>query len=489
MMTNVALLALALGLASGTSVLEGPRSSTRALAPLVPGAVKRGRKNSATVLFLMSDTGGGHRASAQALEAALLAEIGTSLDLNIELVDIWTLYGTYPYNRQVGAYSFFGKHPRFWKALYYWYSWWPGRRMDQIWSTLTNRRRMAAAIQAHNPDMIVSVHPMTQTVPINALDAIQRRHERARRADLPARAQSSGALAWRRPPFATVVTDLNSAHPMWFHRRADLVFVPSKDLHKRARWFGVPELRIRQHGLPVRKEFWQRTLGEKETPPDAWPTPDAVRALAKAAAKKRLGLDPERPVVLVVMGGDGFGANLESMVGRLVARLSLDQTAAQIVVVCGRNDEMRRKIEAKHCTPALGSQGSGGGPQLGTRSAQVVALGFVDYMHELMDATDCLLTKAGPGTIAEAAIKALPVVVTSYLPGQEAGNVRFVTENGFGVFEPRPREAAQTVSIWLRNPDLMALMARQASKAGRPSASKEIARDLAAALKQHLEIA
>ena len=38
-------------------------------------------------------------------------------------------------------------------------------------------------------------------------------------------------------------------------------------------------------------------------------------------------------------------------------------------------------------------------------------------------AADVLVTKAGPGTIAEAAAVGLPVMVTSFLPGQEAGNV------------------------------------------------------------------
>ena len=48
------------------------------------------------------------------------------------------------------------------------------------------------------------------------------------------------------------------------------------------------------------------------------------------------------------------------------------------------------------------------------------------------------MTKAGPGTIAEAAIKGLPVMLSTYLPGQEAGNVDFVKEAGFGDYSPEP---------------------------------------------------
>ena len=45
-------------------------------------------------------------------------------------------------------------------------------------------------------------------------------------------------------------------------------------------------------------------------------------------------------------------------------------------------------------------------------------------------AADVLVSKAGPGTIAEAAAVGLPVMVTSHLPGQEAGNVDIVLNGG-----------------------------------------------------------
>ena len=58
----------------------------------------------------------------------------------------------------------------------------------------------------------------------------------------------------------------------------------------------------------------------------------------------------------------------------------------------------------------------------------VIGLGFVNNMAEYMVAADILITKACPGTIVEAASIGLPVLLTSYLPGQEEGNVDFVVE-------------------------------------------------------------
>ena len=50
-------------------------------------------------------------------------------------------------------------------------------------------------------------------------------------------------------------------------------------------------------------------------------------------------------------------------------------------------------------------------------SVNVVGLGFVTKMAEYMTASDVLVSKAGPGTIAEAAALSLPVMLTSFLPG------------------------------------------------------------------------
>lgn len=55
--------------------------------------------------------------------------------------------------------------------------------------------------------------------------------------------------------------------------------------------------------------------------------------------------------------------------------------------------------------------------------------GFVDNMAEWMSACDTIVTKAGPGTIAESLICGLPVLLNGFVPCQEAGNVPFVIDN------------------------------------------------------------
>lgn len=132
----------------------------------------------ATIVFLMSDTGGGHRASAESLEQALRAELdgkklccgftltitecyfSSGWSLDIKLLDIWTAHGSFPYNKQVPAYKYLGKHPGLWRFLYYWTAAFPGRFLDKLFSKFTNRHRLQAALDSLRPDMIISVHPL-----------------------------------------------------------------------------------------------------------------------------------------------------------------------------------------------------------------------------------------------------------------------------------------------------------------------------------------
>ena len=83
-----------------------------------------------------------------------------------------------------------------------------------------------------------------------------------------------------------------------------------------------------------------------------------------------------------------------------------------------------------------------------------------------------------PGTIAEAACVGLPVMMTSFLPGQEAGNVEVVLENEFGEYNDDPEEIAPIVSSWIKDPNLLGEMSRQAKKVGRPHAAADIALDI-----------
>jgi len=139
----------------------------------------------------------------------------------------------------------------------------------------------------------------------------------------------------------------------------------------------------------------------------------------------------------------------------------------QMVVVCGSNAKAQAKLNAK-------AEAHAWGPDV-----EVVSLGYVQNMADYMAAADCLVTKAGPGTIAEAMCRGLPTMLSCYLPGQEAGNVPFVTDGGFGSYSKKPKRIASTVATWMKDPSKLEAMSTTALAAGRPSATYDIARDIA----------
>jgi len=110
----------------------------------------------------------------------------------------------------------------------------------------------------------------------------------------------------------------------------------------------------------------------------------------------------------------------------------------------------------------------------------VVGLGFVTKMAEYMVAADVLVSKAGPGTIAEAASLSLPVMLTSFLPGQEEGNVDFVIDGEFGTFisDIDTCGIAKEVSNWLLDEEKLNELSKNAKKRGAPSAARDIVKEI-----------
>jgi 1,2-diacylglycerol 3-beta-galactosyltransferase len=128
--------------------------------------------------------------------------------------------------------------------------------------------------------------------------------------------------------------------------------------------------------------------------------------------------------VLVVGGGDGVGG-IEPIVGATAKACAEHRPdRVQLVVCCGRNRALCERLRQAEWPAGV----------------HVSVHGFTSRMSDFMACADVCVTKAGPGTIAECSARALPVILSSYLPGQEAGNVRFVTRtHKFGIFRKQVR--------------------------------------------------
>jgi 1,2-diacylglycerol 3-beta-galactosyltransferase len=101
-------------------------------------------------------------------------------------------------------------------------------------------------------------------------------------------------------------------------------------------------------------------------------------------------------------------------------------------------------------------------------------------MAEWLRASDLLISKAGPATIAEALCAGVPMLLTSHLPGQERGNVDLVVTVGAGRHVPGDAALVDAVAELVRPGSTALLGMRDALLAiARPHASAAIARLIA----------
>jgi 1,2-diacylglycerol 3-beta-galactosyltransferase len=140
----------------------------------------------------------------------------------------------------------------------------------------------------------------------------------------------------------------------------------------------------------------------------------------------------------------------------------LGGAVGQLVVICGRNHKLYDELSAADWP------------------IPTVVNGFVHNMPDWMAACDCIITKAGPGTIAESLAIGLPMILSGYIVGQEQGNAPYVVDNGVGKYSEDPDEIAQMVYRWFGSQqDEMARMTARARRLGRPDATYQIVDEIA----------
>lgn len=397
------------GEASLFTVDQESDSSTEVMSHNLPQAASSAEVK--RVLILMSETGGGHRAAAEAIQEGFEHLYRDAVAVTI--VDAWKNHVAWPINRTGNTYGWLVND-----AIWLWKSIWLLEHAPKLVDNLLKlfyplvAPGLSRLFREQAPDVIVSVHPLITQFPLMVL-----------------KRQKTNI------PFVTVVTDLVSGYHTWYHPHTTLCLVPTDLARQQALDLGMPPDKLEVVGQPVALKF-AAGLGEK------------------TYLRARLGLDLDLPLVLLVGGGVGYGRLFQ--IARSIAH---KRPPAQLVVITGRNESLRQRLEAVEW-------------EIPTR-----VCGFVTNMPEFMGATDIFITKAGPGSISEAFIAGLPIILFGYIPGQEQGNVRYVLENNAGVYLPEPEAIAAEVADWLKpgNP-VMGQMARNAARLARPEAALDIAR-------------
>ena len=233
-------------------------------------------------------------------------------------------------------------------------------------------------------------------------------------------------------PVIGVLTDY-APHLYWFHDSVDAYVVPSEQVKQRFVEHGIPVSRVRVLGIPIDLSF--------------------LAAVDRETAARQFGLDPSRPIILIMGGGGGFG-NLRD----IVLNLDLLPYPCQLVVAAGRNRPLLAWLETQRFRH------------------RVVPVGYTEEVPALMSLATLLVSKPGGLTTSEALAKHLPLIIVNPIPGQEAYNARFLLSQEAAVQAGSPVTVRQTVRDLLDNPRQLQALRERTVALARPTAALDVAR-------------
>jgi 1,2-diacylglycerol 3-beta-galactosyltransferase len=221
-------------------------------------------------------------------------------------------------------------------------------------------------------------------------------------------------------PFVTIITDLADFPPrFWIEPIKDqFVIAGTEKAAEQARAMGHDDAHIfLTSGMILRPDFYE--------PDDSDPL----------VLRKEMGLRSDLPTAIVLFGGHGSKVMYD-----ITERLNSAGLPLQLILVCGRNEELAAKLRARPW------------------KMPIHVVGFTKEVHKLMHAADFLIGKPGPGSIAEAMVRKLPVLIecNAWTLPQERYNAQWVKEKGVGIVLKSFENVAEGVNRMLEPATLAA---------------------------------
>jgi processive 1,2-diacylglycerol beta-glucosyltransferase len=232
----------------------------------------------------------------------------------------------------------------------------------------------------------------------------------------------------------TVTTDFET-HRLWVNQPCERYFTATEEGSRYLHAFGVPAGDTTVTGIPIHPVF--------------------ARPKDQGECRRKHGIGTDRPVILQLAGGFGVGP----VVHLYQALLSIERPV-EVVVVSGRNAELKKELEGVAVPPG--------------QRAQV--LGFTDRIDELMAAADVVVSKPGGLTTSEVLARGAALVVVNPIPGQESRNSDYLLEEGAAIKANHTATLAHKVEQLLDDPVRLASIRNNAARIARPQAAYEVAR-------------
>lgn len=362
-------------------------------------------------LILSASAGAGHLRAAQAIERAF-AEVGSAGSIH----NHDTLEFTNPLFRRLYSKAYIEMVNRMPEVLGWLYD-----RMDQPDQDDTlqlafdklNTGPLIKLLEELQPDITICTHFLP--------------------AEIISWLIGKGRLVTRQ---AIVVTDFD-VHAQWLCQNYAHYFVAIDETRAHLEELGVPAEKITVSGIPIDPVF--------------------ARPKDKLAMRARHGLRRDDAVILSSAGGFGVGRIDELMTSLLKLR-----HPAEIVAICGRNEELKARLEA------LASQ------RPDDSSVRLKVVGYTTEMDEYMAAADLVVGKPGGLTSSEAMARGLGFVVVSPIPGQEERNSDHLLEEGAAIRCNNLPVLAYKIDRLLDDPKRLEAIRANALRMGRPRAAFDI---------------
>lgn len=362
------------------------------------------------LIVISVSAGAGHVRAAQALEAAAQQR---GCDITAVHVDAMALVPKLFRKLYAESYiTLINAAPALWSWLYRATD--KPRAADRVTKVRQaierlNTRRLIARLRELDGDAVICTH----FLPAQLLSRLIKRGE------------------WDRPVFVQV-TDYD-VHGLWVHDHLHGYFAADDEIAWRMANRGLDPQQVHVTGIPIHPIFAE--------PRD------------RVACAAELGLDPQRPTVLLMSGGHGVG-DLAALAERLLALPG----PHQLIALAGRNAKLLERLR----TLAM------------AHPNRLLPLGFTPTIERVMTCADLAVSKPGGLTTAECLAVGLPLIVVSPIPGQEERNMHYLMEGGAAWQACDGAALAYRVQRLLATPERLQTMAANARRLGRPHAARDV---------------
>lgn len=211
----------------------------------------------------------------------------------------------------------------------------------------------------------------------------------------------------------------------------EYINVPSERLAYQLAERGIEAARILNFGMPIEEKF--------------------AKKVPKESACEELGLVKGLKTVLIMGGGTGLG-NIE----KYVEEIDQQKLNLQILVVCGKNERLYRKLKD------------------GIYKKPTKVFGYVNNMEILMAAADCMVSKPGGISTAEALAVGVPLIMVDSLPGVEERNVEFLLNNGGAILASKTYSLTEAIMLLFEHEERRRNLQEGMATLARPEATKQL---------------